>query len=212
MCIKKLSYLHDFKVCTNTHLREYFLMRYEPHMFIKDSHLKDYDKFFCTKMYFCTLTEFYRTIHPYVVVLISYHSLTLIVQLVSYCYIRIRARTRKLLRLCTYLVAKAEEPTPSLCLWSMDCTDRVCMCSCLIYSHCVDIPCTQIVNTSDILYADVLFVNYYKTNYISYAHPLMDDTNISTNIIVHIMSIMSFVVSVFILVFIIFDTLVNKVN
>lgn len=46
----------------------------------------------------------------------------------------------------------------------------------------------------------ITYVNYYKTNYISYAHPLMDDTNISTNSIVQIMSIMSFAVSAFILV------------
>ena len=87
-------------------------------------------------------------------VLISYHSLTLIVQLVSDCHTRMKY-PRKLVRLYAYLVAKAEEPTPSLCLRSMDCTNRVCNVQLPYLFHCVDIPCAQIVNTPDIHYADV---------------------------------------------------------
>ena len=126
-------------------------------MLVKDSHLKDYDKSLVLKYLFDYLRSFTHPYHPHLWLYYSYHSLTLIVQLVSDCYIRIRARTRKLIRLCTYLVAKAEEPTPSLRLRSMVALIEDAMCCCLIYFHCVNIPCAQIVNTPDILYADVFF-------------------------------------------------------
>lgn len=47
MCLCKLNYLHDFKVCTNTWWIAFVLFLsqlesgYEPHMLVKDSHLKD---------------------------------------------------------------------------------------------------------------------------------------------------------------------------
>ena len=90
------------------------------------------------------------------IAVIPYHSLTLIVQLVSDCHTHLFILVNvPVLRLYAYLVAKAEEPTPSLCLRSMDCTNRVCNVRLPYLFHCVDVPCAQIVNTPDILYADV---------------------------------------------------------
>ena len=84
--------LHDFKVCTNTWWTTFTLFLsqlesgYKPHMLVKDSHLKDYDKIIIRKRSVIAYGDSHTHIIHICGCIIFYHSLTLIVQLVSDCH------------------------------------------------------------------------------------------------------------------------------
>lgn len=158
---KKICIIHDFYVCTNTQsswdisptclsriltLKTYIIFPNDFHARYTDILLKrdnclyqlfndvsNYDKFIILK--FSVITYGVLPYHPFsVAVFISYHSLTLIVQLVLDCHTHVKFSNGHVPHLIICLLGcDDEEPTPSLCLRSMVALIEYAMCGCLIY-------------------------------------------------------------------------------